>query len=38
MKEFSILMPDCGPFGEAFLEASSRAIVLGLLVKSPARG
>ncbi len=31
-------MPDCGPFGETFFEANSRAIVLGLFVKSPERG
>jgi hypothetical protein len=36
MKYVSIFMPDCEPFGDTFLEASSRAIVLGLFVKSPA--
>jgi hypothetical protein len=31
-------IPDWGPFGETFFEASTRAIVAALLVKSPEGG
>jgi hypothetical protein len=31
-------MPDPGPFGETFFEASVLAIVAALLVKSPGGG
>lgn len=31
-------MPDPGPFGETFFEASERAIVAASLVKSPFGG
>src|SRR5260221_2714537 len=38
IKYVSIFMPDPGPFGETFLEASTRAIVGALLLNSPAGG
>jgi hypothetical protein len=38
MKYNNILNPDPTPLGETFLEASDRAIVFALFVKSPAGG
>jgi hypothetical protein len=37
-KNVSILIPEPGPFGDTFFEASVRAIVSGSLVKSPSGG
>ncbi len=31
-------MPEVGPFGETFFDASERAMALALFVKSPAGG
>ena len=38
MKYVSIRMPDAGPFGDTFFEASARAISGALFVKSPFAG
>ena len=38
MKYVSIRMPEPGPFGETFLEGNVLAIVVALLVNSPAGG
>jgi hypothetical protein len=38
MKNVSILIPEPGPFGETFFEASVRAIVSGSFVNSPLGG
>jgi hypothetical protein len=38
MKYVNMRIPDCGPFGDTFREANTRAMVAALLVKSPAGG
>ncbi len=38
MKYVSMRIPEAGPLGETFFEASVRAIVAALLVNSPAGG
>jgi hypothetical protein len=38
MKYVSILIPDPGPFGETFFDASCRAIVSASLVNNPSGG
>jgi hypothetical protein len=38
MKYVSILMPDCGPFGETFFDARVLAIVLAFFLNKPAGG
>jgi hypothetical protein len=38
MKYVSMRIPDCGPLGETFLEASTRAIVDAFFLNSPAGG
>jgi hypothetical protein len=38
MKKVNILIPDPGPLGETFFEASERAIVSAPFVKSPSGG
>jgi hypothetical protein len=38
MKYVSMRIPDPGPFGDTFFEASSRAMISGDFVNSPSRG
>lgn len=38
MKNVSILIPEPGPFGDTFFDASVRAIVSGSFVNSPRGG
>ena len=38
MKKVNMRIPELGPLGETFLEASDRAMVAAFLVKSPCGG
>jgi hypothetical protein len=38
MKNVNMRIPELGPFGETFFDASSRAMVSGSLVNNPSRG
>jgi hypothetical protein len=38
MKKVNIRNPDCGPFGETFFDANTRAIVVASFLNNPAGG
>jgi len=38
MKKVNIRNPDCGPFGETFFDANTRAIVVASFLNNPTGG